>query len=110
MAKRYFKKEHISNFLAELAKVDRKANKLLMQYTYFPWKTERGREYASHGFARRVSTLRRALLNVYKIIPPGTVRIPSRDKLYDAQINIQACVGNVYGCIDNLAWVWVYEK
>ena len=50
------------------------------------------------------------MLNVYKIIPPKTVRVPSRDKLFDAQINIQACIANVYGCIDNLAWVWVYEK
>ncbi len=110
MTKRYFKKKHIANFRAELAKVDRRANTLLMKYTYNSWKTDKAREYATHGFSRRVSTLRRALLNVYKIIPPGTVRIPSRDQLYDAQINIQACVANVYGCIDNLAWVWVYEK
>jgi hypothetical protein len=26
-----------------------------------------------------------------KIIPPETVRVPSRDKLYDAQINILHC-------------------
>lgn len=110
MAKRYFKKQHIAHFRAELAQVERKANGLLMKYTYHPWKTDRGREYATHGFSRRVGTLRRALLNIYKIIPPGTVRVPSRDKLYDAQINIQACIANVYGCIDNLAWVWVYEK
>ena len=110
MAKRYFKKKHIANFRAELAKVDRRANGLLMKYTYNPWKTDKAREYATHGFSRRLGTLRRALLNVYKIIPPGAVRIPSRDKLYDAQINIQACIANVYGCIDNLAWIWVYEK
>jgi len=110
MAKSYFKKKHIANFRAKLAKVERKANDMLMKYTCYPWKTDRGREYATHGFSRRVSTLRRALQNVYKIIPPGTVRVPSRDKLYDAQINIQACIANVYGCIDNLAWVWVYEK
>ena len=81
-----------------------------MKYTYYPWKTGRGREYATHGFCRRVGTLRRALVNVYKIIPSGTVRVPSRNRLYDAQINIQACIANVYGCIYNLAWVWVYEK
>ena len=83
---------------------------MTLKYTYYPWKTDRGREYATHGFCRRVGTLRRALVNVYKIIPSGTVRVPSRNRLYDAQINIQACIANVYGCIDNLAWVWVYEK
>ncbi|MCA6114647.1 hypothetical protein J6524_06900 [Bradyrhizobium sp. WSM 1738] len=30
--------------------------------------------------------------------------------LHDAQINIQAFFANVYGGIDNLAWVWVYES
>lgn len=110
MAKRYFKKNHIAKFRAELAKVERKTNNLLMKYAYRPWKTDRGREYATHGFSRRLGTLRRALLNVYKIIPPGAAQVPPRDKLYDAQINIQACIANVYGCIDNLAWVWVYEN
>jgi hypothetical protein len=57
-----------------------------------------------------LGTLRRALFNVFKIVPPGAVRVPTRDRLHDAQINIQACILNVYGCIDNLAWVWVYEN
>lgn len=110
MAKRYFRKKYIANLRAELAKVERKTNNLLANYTYYPWKTDRGREYATQGFCRRLGTLRRALLNVFKIIPPGTVRVPARDRLHDAQINIQAFIANAYGCIDNLAWVWVYES
>jgi len=110
LAKRYFSKAHIAKLRAELADVEHKTNDLLLSYTYYPWNTDRGREYARHGFARRLGTLRRAVLNVFKIIPPGTVRVPSRDRLYDAQINIQAFIANVYGCIDNLAWVWVYEN
>jgi hypothetical protein len=47
---------------------------------------------------------------VFKIIPPGIIKIPSRDRLHDAQINIQAAIANTYGCVDNLAWVWVYER
>jgi hypothetical protein len=35
--------------------------------------------------------------------------VPNRNVLHDAQINIQAFIANVYGCIDNLAWVWVHE-
>jgi hypothetical protein len=37
------------------------------------------------------------------------VKVPSKTRLYDAQINIQAATGNTYGCVDNLAWVWVHE-
>ena len=28
----------------------------------------------------------------------------------DAEINIQAFVFNIFGCIDNLAWIWTEEK
>jgi hypothetical protein len=45
----------------------------------------------------------------FRIIPPGAVKIPSKARLYDAQINIQGAIGNAYGCIDNLAWIWVHE-
>jgi hypothetical protein len=38
------------------------------------------------------------------------VKIPSRTKLHDIQINIQAFIANVYGATDNLAWVWVHER
>jgi hypothetical protein len=31
-------------------------------------------------------------------------------KLHDAQINVQAFIANVYGAVDNLAWVWVHER
>jgi hypothetical protein len=38
------------------------------------------------------------------------MKVPSKGRLYDAQINIQASLANVYGIIDNLAWIWVYER
>jgi len=39
-----------------------------------------------------------------------TEYVPDKNVLHDAQINIQSFFANVYGCVDNLAWVWVYEK
>ena len=59
---------------------------------------------------RRVGTLKRCIENVYTLIPPETDVIPDRNLLDDAQINIQAFVANVYGAIDNLAWIWLYER
>jgi hypothetical protein len=44
------------------------------------------------------------------MIPPERADIPSRDELTDATINIQTFVFNVFGGIDNLAWIWVWEK
>jgi len=62
------------------------------------------------GFARRIQVLRRCIDNVFKIIPPGTVKVPSKTRLCDAQINIQAFLANTYGIVDNLAWIWVHER
>jgi hypothetical protein len=35
-----------------------------------------------------------------------TVSVPSKDRLQDLQINIQPAIAGIYGCVDNLAWVW----
>jgi hypothetical protein len=43
------------------------------------------------------------------MIPPNTVDKVPPSTLSDAQINIQAFIANAYGCVDNLAWVWVHE-
>ena len=106
----YYTKQQIAELNDKLATVDRRAANLLLSFTYAPFKSEKAREYAIQGFSRRVSTVTKAIKNTFRIVPPTRAKIPSREKLYDAQINIQACVANLYGCVDNLAWIWVYEK
>ena len=68
------------------------------------------REFATQGFSRRLKTLARCIDNVFKILPPNQTHLPSIDELFDAMINIQAFVFNLFGIIDNLAWIWVQEK
>jgi hypothetical protein len=58
---------------------------------------------------RRLGTLRRCIESVFALIPADMDRIPDRNVLHDAAINIQAFFANVYGSVDNLAWVWVFE-
>ena len=70
----------------------------------------RAKEYASHGFGRRLGTLVRCIDNVFELLPPDREDIPSRDEVVDATVNIQAFVLNIFGCLDNLAWIWVCEK
>jgi hypothetical protein len=36
--------------------------------------------------------------------------VPTADETEDAAIQVQAFIVNVYGCLDNLAWVWVKER
>jgi hypothetical protein len=107
--KRYFTKKQIADLRLKYATVEKKTDNLLLKFVYFPFKNEQAKHYAEQGFARRIQVLRRCIDNVFKIIPPGTVKLPSKARLYDAQINIQAFLANVYGIVDNLAWIWVYE-
>lgn len=72
--------------------------------------TPGAREHAYHGFARRLGSMLRCIENVYDILPPDRVAIPTGDETGDATINIQAFVMNAFGCCENLAWLWVIER
>jgi hypothetical protein len=110
LLKKPFTKEYRAELLAKLQTIGPKSDNLLLRFVAYPFVQEKAQEYARHGFARRLQTLRRCIENVFKIISPGVVKLPSKHRLYDAQINIQAAIANTYGCVDNLAWVWVHER
>lgn len=73
------------------------------------YKTPRGREYAFTGLIRRLDTMIRAIDLVFDILPPEKEDIPSTDETVPATMLIQSFVINVQGCLDNLAWIWVFE-
>ena len=58
---------------------------------------------------RRLKVLARCIINVFDKIPPERTELPSRDELSDATISIQSFVFNVFGAVDNLAWVWMHH-
>jgi hypothetical protein len=87
-----------------------KYNKMLLKLPFTHFQQKKTAEYFRHGFVRRMGTLVRCLDNVFALIPMDTEHVPDKNVLHDAQINIQSFFANVYGCVDNLAWVWVYEK
>jgi hypothetical protein len=66
-------------------------------------------EYARTGFARRLGYLDHAMLRLDEVYPPNIVNAP-RDRVRDAELILQAFVMNVFGAIDNLAWVWALER
>ena len=63
-----------------------------------------------HGFCRRLGILARAIDLVFEGLPPEREDIPDRNEVVDATIAIQSFVSNTFGCLDNLAWICVYEK
>jgi hypothetical protein len=69
-----------------------------------------GREHATHGYLRRVSIMTYCVEKIFTLIPPERDALPDDDLLIEATICIQAFVMNVFGALDNLAWIWVSEK
>lgn len=47
---------------------------------------------------------------MFDLLPPELDAIPEHDTVVDATIAIQSFVLNTFGCLDNLAWIFVYEK
>jgi hypothetical protein len=52
----------------------------------------------------------RCIKNVFEAIPPERTDRPSRDELTDATISIQSFIFNVFGAVNNLAWIWMAEN
>jgi len=74
------------------------------------YRTARGKEFAVHGYSRRLHTLAHTTQNVFKLLPPEFEGVPDKEVLDDVTIQVQAFVFNIFGAIDNLAWTWFYER
>jgi hypothetical protein len=83
---------------------------LSAEYLSFSTTHSASREYTLHGFIRRLGTLQRCIQNVFALYHPSRSDIPSRDTCVDLTINLQSFVFNVFGCLDNLARIWVIER
>ncbi len=71
--------------------------------------TPRAKEYLDHGVCRRLRVLERSIERIYEIFPPNRKEKLTRDELSDVQIYLHAFVINLFGMLDNLAWVYVLE-
>lgn len=105
-----FSPESLLEMQAQLAEVGPAYHRLMHQYFYYPYQSERGAEFAHHGFSRRLNTLKRCIENIFEQCPPDRDDLPSNDQLTDVTIQLQSFVFNVFGAIDNLAWIWVCER
>ena len=105
-----FRPDQITQLRDGFAEIRPKADALMLELVSRQYKTPEGREYAENGVARRIQTIARCIEKVYHLLPPDQVAIPERNVLYDAVINIQSAVFNTFGTLDNLAFMWVFEK
>jgi hypothetical protein len=73
------------------------------------FKSVRAQEYRRQGLARRLDEMSRTIKFVFELLPPEQEAIPERDERIAATMLLQSYFMNVQGCIDNIAWVWVFE-
>lgn len=106
----YFTSEEVEDLSAGLAEVRPKLVRLRGRVVARPFRTGAAREHADHGLARRLETMARCIERVFALLPPNLNIIPNSDVTIDAAINIQAFVVNIFGCCENIAWIWVYER
>ncbi len=106
----YYSDDALKQLAEGYTAVDAKLNTLLERYILLDLKNPRAQEFARQGFPRRLKVMVRCIVNVFEHIPPERTELPSRNELSDATINIQSFVFNVFGAIDNLAWIWMHEN
>ncbi len=107
---RYYSDEALADLQRELRSIAGKHAALQARYLNRVFRHDRAKEFAHHGYVRRLKTLARCIENVFTLIPPERTEPVDREVRSDAEINIQTSVFNVFAAADNLAWIWVTER
>lgn len=105
-----YTKENLAQLAEEHAAVREKRNRIMASYVQADFRNDRACEFATHGFPRRIRLLAHCIESIFEDLPPDTIQPPSNDVILDVTVYLQAFVFNVFGCIDNLALIWVREK
>lgn len=105
-----YAKDDLAKMMDAFGSIDARFKKLREDLIMRKYRTSRGKEFAVHGFCRRLHTLALTTQHVFEMLPPHKEGVPKKEVLDDVTIQVQAFVFNVFGAIDNLAWCWFYEK
>ena len=106
----HFTKEDLELIQKEYQTVRPKYHALLSHYTKREFTVDGACEFARQGFLRRLKILAHCIEEVFKSVPPDITQPPEAYERLNAVVYLQAFIFNVFGCIDNLAHVWVKER
>ena len=104
-----YKTDDLDRIYNDFSTIEKRKIQLVEKFVTHECKDSRSNEYMTHGFSRRISTLARCIDNIFSYLPPENNEVPEHNLRKDAEINLQAFVFNVYGAIDNLAHICVFE-
>ncbi|MBU2524917.1 hypothetical protein KKG71_07025 [Patescibacteria group bacterium] len=108
----YFKNEDVQKINSDLLTLKERYLNLVTKIFRLSenLKEEKAKEYLFHGVARRLDVIERCVENIYSIFPLERETLLNREELKDVDINLHAFFINIFGLLDNLAWVLIHEK
>ena len=108
----HFKQEDIQKILSELELVGKRYSDSIFCLLKLSGnlRQEKAKEYLFHGAVRRLRVIYRCINNIFTIFPLERATLLNRDELDDVMINLHAFFVNIFGILDNLAWVFIHEK
>lgn len=106
----YFSHENLDSLKDGYKTIDPKHREMMDAFALRSYANNKSYEFAHHGFLRRAKTLRRCISNVYELCPPERSTKLSSYELTDLVIYLQSFIFNTFGCMDNIAWIWLHEN
>lgn len=108
----FFKDEDIEKIEEELIFLTSRHTKLTSKVLLIndSLRQEKAKEFLFHGVLRRIKTIARCVDNIYSIFPISRKKLLCSDELNDVAINLHAFFINIFGLLDNMAWVVAHEN
>jgi hypothetical protein len=107
---RYYSDEEIKILEDERTHLRQRLMQLQKCFMGHQLRNRQADDFAKYGFGRRLLTIVRCIENTFAAIPPEFDGVPTLYDTQDVMIQVQAFIFNVFGCLDNLAWIWVLER
>jgi hypothetical protein len=105
----YFNDQNIEKLAKGYSEIEEKFNELFLAFLNYDCEHNEVVEYITHGFLRRLKTLKYCIEKIYDQLPPEQSDIPRKTQTLEATVALQSFYMNLYGSIDNLAWVLAIE-
>ncbi len=100
-----YTKEQIEQLNNSFQDIEEKFRERFFNIPKITFKEKRANEFFRHGFFRRFQMLFHCVERVFEIYPPDRIRILEDEERFDLEAFIQTFTINLYGAIDNIAWI-----